>query len=174
MTMGSGLGFGGSATYGMWQLFSETILGSATTDTTISGLDLETDKMYWIVMDLVNSTHNDTYYKFFINADTTANHYYQQRTSHDAAVTATSRVNDATVGLMDVNDCQAHWEGYLSKQTGKNAYMHWRGANRGTTIDEWKGVWVCTNNTTNVTSFLINSTQNLAIGTRIRVFRCSA
>lgn len=90
--LGSGSGGAGAMTL----VSTATVSGSAATTLTMSGLDLNTDKSYYVEYAIANATASGANLSLFYSGDTTATNYY--RSSNFGAST-----NDAFMGSLDVS-----------------------------------------------------------------------
>jgi hypothetical protein len=76
------------------------VAGAAVTTISFTGLNLDTDKMYFIVLNIKNAGAGNRVLSMYMNADTTATNYYVQWLDANGAGVASGRANDARI--MDV------------------------------------------------------------------------
>lgn len=88
-------GGGGSGNFSF--VGSSTVVGSAATDITVTGLDLDADGCYFGTYDLDNSAGSTTTPSLFFNADTTSSNYDVQQTAFSGTGTTNVRSNSAAI-----------------------------------------------------------------------------
>ena len=84
-----------------WKVVYETTLSSNVNNVTISGLDINTDKIYKLFINLRNSA--DTYTDFYlvVNGDGNATNYYSQNlVVNGTTISANSQTNSARFGYI--------------------------------------------------------------------------
>jgi len=80
---------------GALELVENQTLAAAATSVVFSGLDLDNDIYYVLNYRLTEATNNLISLSLFYNADTTANHYYNQYLQGFGAATAAGNQNNA-------------------------------------------------------------------------------
>lgn len=176
---GTGSTCGGSGSGSLIYVGSASVAGSAATTLTISGLDLDTDGRYFIMLTLRNATTSAANISLYCNSDTTAGDYTRQAlTANGSSITGT-RASDAIVGGLDSN---AGGTGagnnnailYLWKDfDGYPAMLvplTWRGGTSGL-LQTFAVQWKTTG--TNVTSLIVSSSisSSLDVGSKIEVWK---
>jgi len=155
--------------FGTWEKIADITLTSAAAEIEVTGLDLNSDELYWIIA-IVKFTSSPGGQDFFeVNNDTTATNYYVEEMRAGGTNIAANNYNDPRIDE-GVSGCTyAIYDILLAK--GNIARIH----TRLIPIDhciEYSWRWT---GTANITSVQIRNTSGnyLDAGTRIIVFKPS-
>lgn len=156
------------------------VSGSAQTTLSISGLDLQTDKRYFLFIKLLNATTSTSTISFFYNSDTTSTNYDVQSVGANGSTLSAGRGNNA--GLTGIisnaggNNGTADLVGWLwinlrnrpvfalQKQQDFGASLQ-----ADTRFHQWRTA------STNVTGITLSASiaSSLDVGTRIEIWKMS-
>jgi len=116
-----------------WQLAEKITVAADTTDVDMTGLDIDADDAYWLILDLKNPLTTDTTYRMYFNADTTDTNYWRQFFDVTGTALSSMRVNNPTtmwnnVGLslmayfhiIRPGDGKTHWWTCQEYHTGNS------------------------------------------------------
>jgi hypothetical protein len=152
-----------------------TVSGSAATDMTVSGLDLNTDDTYVIHVEAENALGSAPIISLYFNADTTATNYDTQRHSAASTTNNSATANDSSIATFPASPAQFISRMTLSKGLDGNPMVlmnSFTGANGVTpNIELRSNRWRTSG--TNVTGITIRSATANAfkIGSRVRVWK---
>lgn len=142
-----------------------TVAGSAATNITVSGLDIDTDKGYMVQIALAGAAAGAATLNIFFNADTTAANYRR-------SINGTPGSNAAFAGLD--NGQPGLWTGYLRRcpVTGRIIFTTQGGRFVSTGSLDYSST-VIWQTSANLTSFTVNSSvaNQIAIGSSVRLWR---
>lgn len=164
---------GGGAGGGLVFVGSAVVSGAAATNLSISGLDLDADQRYFILVTLKNATASGANINFFYNADTTATNYDEQRIAASSTTLSGFRANDAFLIPLPASSYSSAYFWLFKDQNTKPTLMH-LGISDATTNMSWRsGVHQWRTTGTDVTTVVINSSvsSSLAIGSIIYVWK---
>lgn len=143
----------------------------AGTTLTVSNLNLDTDGPYFIETNLLNNTGTLASFQCFVNGDVTATNYYRQGTTNDSTSLGVARVNDAVSGLVSAS---ASSTGFFNMQKSRSGHPIIQGRSSygtGPSTIAFFDVTQVRNNTANVTSLSLVCSQNLAVGSWVKVYK---
>lgn len=173
-TAGKYLGFDGSGDPAEksspgWVYVGETVIsGSAAQEISFTSLDLDTDHVYLLIVNVENGhAVGSTNYDVFLNTDTTANHYYTQFVEYNGAGVAANRVNTSiNIGF----NAGYPWVGkfLIQKTVGDGTFIIGETAFLDPANVRLRHVTIAWTSTNNVTSVQVRADQadGLAVGSR--------
>lgn len=187
ITPGAGLAYsggvlaitGGSGGVGMSFVASATVGGAAATTLTVSGLDLNADGRWFVMLTLKNATTSASNISLYYNSDTTAANYDRQSlTANSTSITGT-RGNDAVVGALDSNAASTGSGNLMTQMWISNDLdgrpianaVSGRTGNSNILIQSFTHEWRTAG--TNVTGITISSAvaSSIAVGSKIEVWK---
>lgn len=165
--------------FGVLQKVAETtVTGSPVTSISFTGLNLNTDKVYWVFYKLKNASASASAINLYFNNDTTATNYYRQRLYVNNTTLDAGRTNDANwLGGLEIG---ARQTGFIVIQAnpdgnGEATIFVTDEAGAGialTIIHQIAGKWSGTANITRI-DFTAGVTNAIAVGSRISIFKLS-
>lgn len=152
-----------------------TVAGAAVQQVDITGLDLDTDKYYLIVVKIDNTTVAERSYTLYANADTTAGNYYDQYLNAIAGAVTAARANDGLMGACDANTCGFFIIHMLRDQDNYPRAFIFSNSFAAASVRFQNSAWIH-NDTTNVTQINLkgSAADSIGIGSRITIFKMSA
>lgn len=151
---------------------SATVTGSAATDLTISGLDLDAYGVIYLEIKADNATGSVVNFSIYFNGDTTATNYYNERISSTGGVVTgtggnTGEFSTNIAGNQSVTMqawIRRNFDGYIRSQ-----FINTRGAASARVINYG---WHFYDVSTNITSVTLHSSgaNSLSVGTLINVW----
>ncbi|RLE76539.1 MAG: hypothetical protein DRJ44_03890 [Thermoprotei archaeon] len=158
--------------FATYEKIYETTLSSNVTSITITGLDINSDKQYKLIINLKNGAGSGLF-RIYVNNDTTATNYYEQRLlANDTTVTA-NRINDCYIDGVTV---EAYVEIDIIRTNDGYILMFVKNSlNRGSSVYTGVRAISTAGTHTNLTQIdLVGSTSGLfGAGTRIMLFKIS-
>jgi hypothetical protein len=157
------------------KIYDTTVTGAAVTSVQFTGLDLDSDGTYFIVIDLYNAAAGGANILLEANGDTTTTNYENTRIQADGSSISNTLFNTAGITYCDAGlQVVAHI--YVSKHASKYAMgncisnFYVAGATHPIL---WNSTWIKKNATTNFTSIEIVSSQanGIGIGSRIILYQ---
>jgi len=89
---------------GLSKISSTTISGSDVTSVDFTSLDIDTDGIYVLIIEMQEATGNAIDLSIYINDDTTATNYYRQYVNASNSSLASDRTNEAIFGAQAANE----------------------------------------------------------------------
>jgi len=153
-----------------------TVTGSAVTDIDVTGLDLESDKVYRLVSFLYNPTGGVTNYQIEFNGDTTSTNYYYAGVAHTGSATSDFGANSNRWIGMD-GGMSGTVQGMCMKYAGFRTHWRTMGSREITGASDIQSYDIagCYNSTTNVTQITLHSSvaSGIGVGSRFVIFKVS-
>lgn len=152
---------------------------TATTDVTqitFTGLDINTDKFYYIIFNTSNPTASDSYFSLYVENDLTATNYYCQYIySYGATIVADSR-NNAYIGWIADGQCGVFSILLIRAPTGYPRAISSGTYRGGTGPSQTHLCWTKLATVTNVTRIdIVASTANsIGAGSKIIIYGAAA
>lgn len=150
-----------------------TVAGSAVTDLTLSGLDLDTDGRYVVWMSLGNATVSSASISMYYSGDTTATNYYVQFWNVDGtAVGGAARSNAAVIAAMNASSVISGQAELMVDPFGytRSTVRLNRHAPSAVVLVHDAHIWASASNVTSIT--LSSSVANaLAVGSYFKVYK---
>ncbi len=114
---------GGSGSGGALQLVkSAEVSGSAVQSLSVSGLDLESDGVYFVIAFIKTSVNAGG--QFYMNGDRTNGNYYRLRNKTTTTGVSAESNNDAQLG--NINNDKSILVGWLTKISGQNPIFEYK------------------------------------------------
>lgn len=143
-----------------------------TTSVAFTGLDLQTHKGYRIEIDYLDGANATYAVSMFANGDTVATNYYSQFTHSDGTVVNSGRANAGSIFAVDANNRSKVGIDVYGLDTYLLAIsLVARGV--GAILKTTNYAWSKTATASNLTSltFMADTTNGIASGTRFRIYR---
>jgi len=162
--------------FGTWEKVVETeVTGTAVTEITVTGLDLDAAKAYYIIFQTGNPTATANRISVFYNDDTIAGNYFNQYIWASGTGLSASRLNNAEICIADAGQ-YAMFEGLLTRDSGASPRLIVRVSE---TYPDAVRLLMRTQMWTvevNVTSITISGNQagGIGVGSRLMIFKVSA
>lgn len=145
---------------------TKTIAGAAVTQVSFTGLDLNTDKQYFLIGTLLNSSGAGSIYAVYVNADGVGANYRRIAVNGSGALAtsdAASNPNITSVSLADAEE--AYIDAYFKVSGSGYGHYRVRYAELGTAMASITDTMITHSaNTTNITSIQIEANQANGIG----------
>ena len=150
-----------------------TVVGSAATSLQVSGLDLDTDEIYFIEVSFDNTSASAIDISLFFNADTTTTNYHRQAFAANSTTLSGARANDADIcAVAGTQTCTFSFEvsrdvnGHMRARSNLQA----RGDTTGIIMQAYVVHWPTV---ANVTTITLTSTiaTSLAVDSYMRIWR---
>jgi hypothetical protein len=162
LEMGGGGGF---------ELVDEDTLGSAGTTLTCSGLDLDTDEVYFLVSSANNATGGNISCNIYFNNDTTATNYDTERIGASGASVGSGGANNAQVRGTIATGIPFAFIGYIRYNFDGKPYIS-GGENAMETSTRDMGTWTVQHRTVgSLTRVDIVTSGNMSIGSYLKIYR---
>lgn len=145
---------------------------SAATSYDITGLDLDSDGIYYIFMSLGNAV-GPTDFLYNFNDDSTVNHYERETILANGNALSSSRANDNVIFNVQAGGSYGTTYGIITKdQAGYVRYYAFGNSYTMANIVQFyiSGVWNSTDNLTKIT-IVADDANGIAIGSRIQLFK---
>lgn len=165
---------------GVPSLKASTTLGAPATSLTVSGLDLDTDKTYYVEICLKHVDAVAGNISMFCNADTTAGNYLELVSTHASATTTCTGTTSADAILCGGNTILQNQPFYaylwIRNDYGVNPValgFGWTSGAANYALQIW---WKWSTASTNVTSltFTDNKASGLGTGSYVNIYRVGA
>jgi len=147
-----------------WEKISEVIPGSDVDYVDFTGLDINTDKVYVLFLDIKNASGSMTSTILYREGDYTESNYYVQYLNADGSTLTAARANLARLGLLYSGNSQAFIAWVFRDPDG---YMHafsFSDYDRASAIKITQRFLNSNNTTSNVTSLRVTASVAKTIG----------
>ncbi len=165
-----------SVKYDGWEKIYETVLGSAASSVSITGLEGDTDEVYMLDCKFVNGYAGINNYRVRLNGDSASNYGFQELSGTDSAISASRGTDsgaaigyDIALGTISQSSTLLYAKsGYVRTILSARS----RGIN-GTTVDSITGWgWSWNNTSDEITSMtILGSGGVMAVGSVISLYR---
>mgnify|MGYP001578255512 CR=1 FL=1 len=155
---------------------AETTLVAQATTITFTGLDINTDQEYFIVVNWLNSAAGNTTLSMYVNNDTTATNYYCEEGFDSGAGRTVANINDARVAGI-TNAGAVSGIGVLFRDVTGNPRASFNTTELATTlVRNYSYAMVKTATVANITQldFTASAANGLDVGTRITIYGSTA
>lgn len=153
----------------------EAVSGSAATTLQVTGLDLDTDRLYFIRILVKNAIAGAMTASFEINGDTTATNYYRQSVHGNGTSISASRVNSAVFSSVAAQNDESVARVWVERTNGGLVAGQILATTIiGSGVRQLNNSWLH-NVDANMTSAEItaDSANGLAVGTRMIIYKVS-
>lgn len=160
---------GGSGGASSMQFVGEAVVaGTAATDLTLSGLNIDVDERYELEIAVLGATGSTASLSLFLNSDTTATNYEAARLTDGASAKSDDAIFGGSVGAR-IGRIMCT----LTRGVDGRAIMEFRGARAESTTATLQDAIVIWDTSANVTSVTLNSSvaSHLAVGSYIRAWK---
>jgi hypothetical protein len=166
--------FGGGGGGALTFVAESVVAGSAATNITISGLDLDADQCYHIQLLIDNATGSNTTINLFFNSDTTTTNYDNESITGNGSTISSTRANTASIGGVN-SSATAIMETSLKLRRDFDGRPRstWTLNRENTTAilhQEFSQMWRTANNVTSIT-INANVASALSIGSYMRIWK---
>jgi hypothetical protein len=166
--------FGGGGGGALTFVAESVVAGSAATNITMSGLDLDADQCYHIQLLIDNATGSNTTINLFFNSDTTTTNYDNESITGNGSTISSTRANTASIGGVN-SSATAIMETSLKLRRDFDGRPRstWTLNRENTTAilhQEFSQMWRTANNVTSIT-INANVASALSIGSYMRIWK---
>jgi len=157
---------------GKWQVVYETTLSANMTYVDITGLNINTDKIYKLYLNLKNVAGTTAECNIFINGNYTATEYYKQYMEINGTGITAGRANDSNIGTIPSGGAFASEVSIYKDITNYLRVISYSNYSNGSNI-RGLSTWNTTINTiTNITSIRISSNTSNAFSAGSYILLC--
>lgn len=159
---------------GFMTLVEQETLTSAATDVTFSGLDIDTDDHYILIIRWKNGASGSSELNLFINGDTTLTNYYSQKNEANGAGVTAARTNDSRIAQVSAANLNSFMLLEISLDPDDYVRAFARDMREGSSLPLLVMRFITKVATVaNITSITVNCSQanHLAIGTSIGLYK---
>jgi hypothetical protein len=156
-------------------LASATVSGAAATTLTVSGLDLNSDEIYYVVIKVKNATVSQSNLSLYEGSDTTAANYRRQASTSNSTTQSSSQGNDAAALVVYASSYTEIYGNITLDIAGSSRFKFNSSEHTGTNLRERTGT-ILHSVVGNVTSLTLSASvaSSLDVGTSIKVYKVAA
>lgn len=162
--------FSGSATFGY--VTSVSVTGSAASSLAVSGLDLDTDKMYLVKGIFKNATGSASDIALYYNSDTTATNYYREGFTANNATLTGSRANNGLCCVLTASQSSNFLTWIFKDFDGIPRAFSFtiRGTPSGVILQFFMHGWTASTSVTG-TTFSASVANSLSVGSTVHIYK---